>query len=241
MGSSRRHLLIAGAAWLILSAAAVALIAGIQVLPEIASREAEIENRAFVLLTVLAAPVLMFVVVGLVYSAWRFRAPPGDDRDGPAIHGDTAVQAVWVGISAILVLGLFVYGAVGLLEIRGATDADYLIQARAEQWEWHFVYPGGVESDELHVPVGQRVEIDITSDDVLHSLWVPAFGVKQDAVPGRVTRIFVSVDQAGVYRGQCAELCGLGHTVMLFDTTAQTEAELDAWLADQPAASAEPS
>ena len=236
MTSPRRHLLIAGAAWIVLSVIAMALMAGVQILPEIASREAEIMDATFVLLTVAAMPILMLVVVGLVYSAWRFRAGPGDLEDGPPIHGHIGFQSVWVGVSALLVVGLFAYGAVGLVEIRGGTQADYRIEVQAEQWKWHFIYPGDqhVESKELHVPVGVRVELDITSLDAIHSLWIPAFGIKQDAVPGRVTRIFVTVNEAGLYRGQCAELCGLGHTTMLFDTTAESEAELADWLAHQP-------
>jgi cytochrome c oxidase subunit 2 len=234
MPSPRRHLLIAGAAWFVLSAAGMALVAGIQILPQIASREAGIEDEAFVLLTVAAVPVLLLVVVGGIYSVLRFRVPADDLSDGPPIHGHAGVQTAWVGVSTILVLGLFGYGAVGLVDIRGDTDSTYRIEVEAEQWTWHFRYPGSeVDSKELHIPVGQRVELAITSLDVIHSFWVPAFGIKQDAVPGRTTVIHVTVNDAGTYRGQCAELCGGGHTFMLFDTVAQSEAELADWLAHE--------
>ncbi len=230
MTSPRRHLWIAAAIWAVVSVLGAVLVAGIQIIPVIASREAAIENSTFVLLTVLAVPVLMFVVVGLVYSAVRFRAS-GDDGDGPPIHGHRGFQAAWLGISFVLVLVLFTYGAAGLVDIRGEQTADFEVQVSAEQWAWHFTYPSaGITSKELHIPVGERVHLVINSDDVIHSFWVPAFGVKQDAVPGRTTQIYVTATVAGTYPGLCAELCGLGHTDMRFTTVVSDRGALEAWL-----------
>ena len=242
MISPRRHLLIAGAAWVVLSVVAMAVTAGIQILPTVASREAEIEDTTFVLLTVLAMPILMLVVVGLVYSALFFRARgPDDEVDGPPVHGHTGFQTTWVVVSAGLVLGLFGYGANGLLDIRGSQAADFVVQVRAEQWKWHFTYPDyGIETKELHVPLNQRVRVEIQSDDVVHSFWVPPFGIKQDAVPGRTTTIYLTVTTAGHYGGMCAELCGLGHTTMTFDVVAESLDEVEAWLASQPPPEAPP-
>jgi cytochrome c oxidase subunit 2 len=235
--SLRRHLLIAAAAWAVLSIVGAVLVAGIQIIPVIASREAVIENSAFVLLTVLSVPVLMFVVVGLVYSALRFRAT-GDEEDGPPIHGHRGFQTMWLGVSFALVIGLFSYGAMGLIDIRGAQSADFEVQVSAEQWAWHFTYPSaGVTSNELHIPVGERVHLVINSSDVIHSFWVPAFGIKQDAVPGRQTQIYVTTTVAGTYPGLCAELCGFGHTDMHLTAVVSDRAALEAWLSRQPAAS----
>jgi cytochrome c oxidase subunit 2 len=209
------------------------LVAGIQILPVVASREAEIEDAAFVLLTVLSVPVLMFVVVGLAYSAIRFRAN-GDEEDGPPIHGHRGFQAIWLVVSFALVIGLFVYGALGLVDIRGAQESEFQVQVQAEQWAWKFEYPSGVVAKELHIPVGERVHLVVTSKDVIHSFWVPAFGIKQDAVPGRPTQIYVTATVAGTYPGLCAELCGSGHTGMHLTVVVSERAELDAWLSDQP-------
>lgn len=233
MTSARRHLLIAGAIWAVLSIVGAALVARIQILPTIASREAEIEDAAFVLLTVLSVPVLMFVVVGLAYSALRFRAN-GDRRDGPPIHGHRGVQVGWLVVSFVLVIGLFAYGTAGLLDIRGAQSSDFEVQVRAEQWAWHVEYPeSGVKSKELHIPVGERVHLIIISDDVIHSFWVPAFGIKQDAVPGRPTQIYVTATAVGTYPGLCAELCGFGHTDMRLTVVVSDMAALEDWLTQQ--------
>jgi cytochrome c oxidase subunit 2 len=234
--SPRGHFWIAAAAWAVLSIVGAVLVAGIQILPVIASKEAEIEDRAFVLLTVLSVPVLMFVVVGLVYSALRFRAN-GDDSDGPPIHGHRGFQAAWLAISLALVIGLFGYGAVGLLEIRGVQAADFEVQVSGKQWAWHFTYPSGVTSTELHIPVGERVHLVIESTDVIHSFWVPAFGIKMDAVPGRPTQVYLTATEVGTYPGLCAELCGFGHTDMGLDAVVSSSADLDAWLNAQPSAS----
>ena len=235
--NERRHLLVAGAAWVVLSAVAMFLVAGMQIIPVIASKEAEIENRAFVLLAVVSVPVMMFVVVGLVYSAIRFRAG-GERGDGPPVHGHRGFQTAWVGISAVLVLGLFVYGTIGLVDIRGAQTAEFEVSVSAEQWAWHFEYPAtGVASTELHIPVNQRVHLTIRSSDVIHSFWVPAFGVKQDAVPGRITQIYMTANRTGTYPAMCAELCGLGHTGMTMTVVVSDQADLDTWLSQQPQAS----
>jgi cytochrome c oxidase subunit 2 len=236
----QRHLLTAAIVWVVLSVIGMVLVFGVQVLPQIASREAEIENAAFVLLTVASVPVLMLVVVALGYSALRFRATD-ETADGPAVHGHRGFQAVWLGTSMLLVLGLFVYGAIGLLDIRGAQTADFEVNVSAEQWKWHFEYPAaGVKADELHVPTGVRVHLNITSIDVIHSFWVPAFGIKQDAVPGRTTQVYMTVQNAGTYGGVCAELCGLGHTHMTTTVVASDEATIAAWLQQQPKASDNP-
>jgi cytochrome c oxidase subunit 2 len=227
--------------WLVLSVVGVVLVAGMQIIPVIASREADIENSAFVLLTAASVPVLMLVVVGLAYTALRFRATD-EMGDGPPIHGHVGVQAAWVGISVLLVIGLFAYGAVGLVNIRGAQNADFEVNVSGEQWKWHFEYPAtGVKSEELHIPVDRRVHLNITSIDVIHSFWVPALGVKQDAVPGRPTHIRTTATETGTYSGMCAELCGLGHTGMTMTVVVSDQAALDAWLSQQPPGSPAPS
>jgi cytochrome c oxidase subunit 2 len=231
--SPRRHLATAGAVWVVLSVLGIAVVAGLQIIPVIASREAQVENGAFVLLTAASVPVLTFVVVGLVYSALRFRAAD-EMADGPPIHGHTAFQAAWVGVSLLLVIFLFAYGALGLVEIRGAQTADFEVQVEAEQWAWHYKYPNGVRSTELHVPVDRRVPLIVKSDDVIHSFWIPAFGVKQDAVPGHPTQIYMTATRNGTFPGMCAELCGLGHTSMTTTAVVSDQATVDAWLSQQP-------
>ena len=243
--SPRRHLVTAGIVWVVLSILGIILVEQLQILPVIASREAEIEDRAFVLLTAASVPVLLFVVVGLVYTAVRFRASNettgGAMADAPPIHGHLPTQLAWIIVSLVLVLGLFAYGAIGLVEIRGAQTADFEVQVEAEQWAWHYHYANGVRATELRIPVDRRVHLSLKSDDVIHSFWVPAFGVKQDVVPGHPTQIYMTATHSGTYPGMCAELCGLGHTGMTTTVVVADQATVDAWLSQQPKPSPEAS
>jgi len=217
------------------------VIAGVQILPQVASHEAKIEDEAFVLLTIVSMPVFFFVVVGLAYSAFRFRARADEDGDGPPVHGHTGVQAAWLVITFVMVIGLFLYGAVGLVEIRGAQEADYEVHVQGEQWKWTFTYPGGTDEDELHLPVDRRVHLVIESIDVIHSLWLPALGVKQDAVPGRVTEAYTTATDVGTYPARCAELCGFGHTDMTTTVVVSDQAAFDDWLSQETEESPEES
>jgi cytochrome c oxidase subunit 2 len=233
--SARSHFLTVGAIWAVLSAIGIALAAGLQIIPVIASQEAEIENAAFVVLTAASVPVLLLVVVPALYAALRFRARGDEpDADGPPIHGHPRFELAWVALSLAAVLGLAVYGSIGLLEIRGGTDATVEVRAVASQWSWKFEYPDlGVESKELTLPVGQRAHITIVAKDVVHAFSVPAFGVKKDAVPGRETYIYVTPTFTGEYSAQCAEMCGLGHTRMVAVVRVLEGPEFEAWVVQQ--------
>jgi len=231
--SPGRHALVAVLAWAVLSAIGVFLVLGVQIMPQVASHEAEIENNAFVLLTAVSVPVLMFVVVGIVYTALYFRAG-GDTGDGPPVQASSRLQAAWLILTTAMVIGLFVYGAIGLVEIRGAQEATFEVEVHAKQWAWEFDYDdAGFAADELHIPVDQRVHLIINSNDAIHSLWLPALGIKQDAVPGRPTEAYVTATQTGTYSVLCAELCGFGHTIMTSSVVVSTQAELDAWMQQQ--------
>jgi cytochrome c oxidase subunit 2 len=232
--SARRHFVVVATIWVVLSAIGIALVVGLQILPVIASHEAEIENAAFVVLTAASVPVLLLVVVPALYAAVYFRASGEDpDADGPPIHGHPRFEFAWVALSLAAVAGLAVYGSIGLLEIRGGTDAAVEVRAIASQWKWEFEYPGpGVKSKELVLPVGERARITIVGKDVVHAFSVPAFGVKKDAVPGRETFIYVTPTFTGEYRAQCAEMCGLGHTRMLAEVRVLDVADFQAWVAE---------
>lgn len=233
--SARRHFVVVAVIWAVLSAIGIAIVVGLQILPVIASHEAEVENAAFVVLTAASVPVLLLVVVPAVYAAIRFRARDDEpDADGPPIHGHSRFEATWVALSFVAVLSLTVYGSIGLLEIRGGTDATVEVRAVASQWSWKFEYPDlGLESKELTLPVGERAHITIVAKDVVHSFSVPAFGVKKDAVPGRETYVYVTPTFAGEYRAQCAEMCGLGHTRMLAEVRVLEQSEFEAWVTAQ--------
>ncbi len=205
----------------------------------------------------LIAVAVFFVVEGLIlWSVIRYHRKPGDDTLPPQIHGNTIAEAVWTIVPTIIVAFLFVISW-QTLNVVDATSAEpeTRINARAGQFQWSFDYIGadgqivytqlapiGPDGG-MNVPVGRTIRLFLTAaeTDVIHAFYVPQFLFKRDVVPGRVNQFDFNVDedQAGqTFRGQCAELCGAGHSIMLFDVHAMTAADFDAWLADKVAAAA---
>jgi cytochrome c oxidase subunit II len=164
----------------------------------------------------------------------------------PQVHGSLRLESLWTAIPIITVLGLF--GATLLVLNRmEATSArpGTVIRVEAFRWGWAFRYPDlgidvsgiGSPGPEIVVPVGEPVRLTVTSADVVHSFYVPQFLFKRDAVPGRESSFDFTVEDAGTYRGQCAEFCGIYHSRMPFTVRAVSRAVYDAWVTAQPKSS----
>jgi cytochrome c oxidase subunit 2 len=207
---------------------------------EEASTAAHDIDQLLDIMIVLSSFVFSVVMVMLTYALWRWRAKPGDESDGEPIHGNTKLEIAWTVIPTVIVL----VGA-GLswhtLDKIEAHDADRMvINVNSQQYEWDFQYPeqGGIESRELHVPVGRQIEFKMHALDVLHSFWVPEWRIKKDNVPGITTRAIVTPNKIGTYSVVCTELCGYGHSTMRAKVVAESPADFEAWAAQQEAAAA---
>lgn len=227
MPSARRHTVAFVVAWLVTTALALWIVAAIPFNPPGGSAEAEIIDDAFRFLSLLAVPVFTFVLVALAYSVVVFRrsGPPGDDpRPMPEPR---VVAPIWVTVTAALAIFLIVNpGLTGMAALGWFEDRrpDLVVRVEAQQWSWKITYDGyGVtvpKATELVLPKDRRVRFIVTSADVIHSLWIPAFRVKIDAVPGIETTTDATPNRLGsfdadpLYRLQCAELCGTGHARM---------------------------
>ncbi|MCA1824728.1 MAG: cytochrome c oxidase subunit II [Frankia sp.] len=189
----------------------------------------------------------IFLVNGvLIYAVIRYRRRPDDDGSlPPQTHGNTAAEVTWTVIPLIVVLGLFWLSYTGIKEIdKPHKTYGAVIQVQGFQWFWTFNYgnnvtvkPGPRPEDYpvLVVPYGENIKIVETSDNVIHSFYVPNFLFKRDVVPDRENTFEFRVDVPGVYRGQCAEFCGTGHAMMNFVVRAVTRGEFDKWYAEQKA------
>ncbi len=236
----RRDWQIVVAIWVVLTAVLEFAVFNWSMLPEGYAREAEIVNEAYVLLLALAAPVFAFMLAMMGYSVIRFRGNGDPTEDGPPMAGSPRVVGVWLLITSCLTLAVLINpGFVGLADIRGSSSADMVVGIEGQRWNWKATYENGVESkDELVLPVHTRIRFDVTSTDVLHSFWVPAFAMKIDAVPGRTTEMFVTTERTGDHaddfnvRVQCAELCGLSHGSMAMPVRVVEQDEFDAWLSE---------
>lgn len=198
--------------------------------------------------------LVIFVLVGgtLAYAMLRFRARSSADEHAeppPQSHGNPVIELSLVVAS----LGALVFIAVPTIkdiwfdyDVPKAERADALqIMATGHQWWWQFQYPkvevklpyGGeaplTTANELVIPVGKPVHIELRTADVIHSFWVPKLAGKVDMIPNRANHLWLQADKAGYYYGQCAQYCGLSHAVMRFRVIALPEAEYKAWLANQ--------
>lgn len=203
----------------------------------------------------LVAVVIFFLVEGLIlWSVIRYRRKPGDDALPPQTHGNNIAEAVWTIVPTLIVAFLFVISWQTLNVVDATSKApDTRIHAQAGQFQWSFDYlaedgtilftqlaPVGPDGG-LNIPTGRTIQLLLTSPDVIHAFYVPQFLFKRDVVPGRTNAFEFEVgeDQAGqTFRGQCAELCGAGHSVMLFDVHAMTAEDFDAWLSAKVAGAA---
>jgi cytochrome c oxidase subunit 2 len=239
MRESRRDIVWVAALWGVITLLAEMWVAGAEMVPLGLSREAEIVDDAFDLLLVLAVPVVTFVLVVLGYSVARFRTTT--DETGQPVRTNSRFVGAWVAISSgLAVLVIITPGFTGLDELRGEPDSDLTIEVTAEQWNWTFRYVEAdvtvEDADELVLPVGERVRFLVTSTDVIHSLWIPGFRIKIDAVPGRVTEVLTTPTETGRFREdpnlrvQCAELCGTGHARMDAAVHVVDAGEFGAWL-----------
>ncbi|PKM21224.1 MAG: cytochrome c oxidase subunit II [Gammaproteobacteria bacterium HGW-Gammaproteobacteria-15] len=138
-----------------------------------------------------------------------------------------------LSITVLLLIGI----PVGQRMLPLADDNALKIEVTGHQWYWQVYYPGhAIElTDELHIPVNTPVYLQLTSADVIHSFWVPRLGVKLDMLPGRTNVLRLEASEAGIYRGQCAEYCGLGHAHMQFSVIAHEQAAFATWLKEHSA------
>jgi cytochrome c oxidase subunit 2 len=210
---------------------------------EVASEEKKPIVTLFNVMIVLSSLVFSVVMTMMIYAIWKFRAKPGDESDGEPIHGNTRLEIIWTVIPTIIVIFGGIYSTIVLDDIEAKADGPVMeVDVTAQQFAWKFDYPKqGVTSNELHVPNGTQLELHLTALDVLHSFWVPEWGIKRDLVPGSnlpgqdeiddVVR--VTPDKDGTYSVVCTELCGWGHATMRAPAVVESQSEFDAWAKQQ--------
>lgn len=234
----RKTWLPVGLLWLGYTVLLVALTKYVNVLPTEWAEEAHVVDEAFLLLMYLGAPVMAIVLAVMTWGAIGWRSSGAAREDGPNQHNNRVLVTTWlIGTSALAIGILINPGFVGLAEIRGEPSSDYVIELEAAQFFWEVTYHNGATAlDELVVPAEKRVRYDVSSIDVVHSFWVPAFRVKIDAVPGVPTQAYVTATAEGTIdddinlRVQCAELCGAGHANMAMPVRVVSEAEFNEYV-----------
>jgi cytochrome c oxidase subunit 2 len=204
--------------------------------------------------------IAVVVYGAMFYSIFKHRKSVG--HKAATFHHNTMVEIIWTTIPFIILIVMAYPATKTVLAMRDSSNPDMTVKITGYQWKWEYDYqqdgfkfmsvlstpreqlegkaPKGenylLEVDNpMVVPVGKKIRVLLTANDVIHAWWVPEFGVKQDAIPGFIRDSWFRADKAGTYRGQCAELCGKDHGYMPIVVVAKEQADYDLWLADQKA------
>jgi cytochrome c oxidase subunit 2 len=206
--------------------------------PHTAEQASTMAPRVDALWYFLVGLTLFFVVLiaGFeVVFALRYRRRSEDEVPLP-VTGALRLEVLWIAIPLVLSMAIFVWGAGLFYSIARIPDEGLEIYVTAKQWMWRIQHmEGRREINELHVPAGRKVLLTMTSEDVIHDFFVPAFRVKQDVLPGRYTRLWFQATKPGRYRLFCAEYCGTQHSGMIGWVHVMEPADFQAWLSGRPA------
>ncbi len=195
------------------------------------------------LMLIIGVAVYVIVVGLFVIAAVRPRRRPNAAEAEAQLHagggrGSAAIILVAGAIiPAIILVVVFAATVHAMTAFTGGGANPLAIQVIGRDWWWEVRYPqsGITTANEIHIPVGQTVKVELTAGDVIHSFWVPELQAKQDAIPGQTNTLLLDARQPGTYRGQCAEYCGLQHAHMAFYVIAQSPAEYAAWVQQESA------
>jgi cytochrome c oxidase subunit II len=239
-----RHIVAIVSALVVLLADASAALAGnggfAPVSPESPNADGISQSWWFVTAFVFGIFLLVEVLLVLFVVRYRRRNRPRE-ADGAQIHGANRLELAWtIGPVVILfAIAAFVFAKLpGIQDVPAATggEENLVIEVTGTQFTWSYRYPNGVVAiDRMRAPEGRTVELKVTAPDwdVVHSWWIPALGGKIDAIPGRINTTWFEAKRAGVFLGQCAELCGIYHAKMLASVEVLPAAEFDAWLSER--------
>lgn len=188
----------------------------------------------FTLVMILSVLVFLLVAVVLILILYRFRERQAGEPSRRS--GDRRLEIAWTATPAVLLTVVFVLMLRTMDAVDGGADeAEMTVEVIGHQWWWEYRYPdlGVVTANELHLPVGVPVRLELASDDVIHSFWVPRIGWKMDLMPNDTNVMTVTLDETGVFDGACAEYCGTQHAWMRVRLVAQPQSDFDAWVAAQ--------
>jgi cytochrome c oxidase subunit II len=196
--------------------------------PGAAASSGKVDSAFFFM--VAAAGVLLLIVMTVIavfvlrYSARRHPHPR-------AVKDSVALEIVWTVVPLLLVMVMFYFGWIDFDFIRNPPAGALPVEVTARQWSWLFRYPNGREDDVLRAPAGRAVKLTMTSIDVVHCLFIPAFRIKEDCVPGLKTHLWFEAGETGSYDLFCSEYCGVGHSHMRSRVIVMPAADFDLWYA----------
>ena len=193
----------------------------------ITGESGRIVEHVFIYVAVISVALLCLITILMIYFVVRYRRsrhPQPQD-----IRGSTWLEIVWTLVPTILVMTMFYYGLTGFTTLREPPEGAMKVKVTARMWSWSFEYENGAKAETLRVPVGKAILLLLTSQDVIHSFYIPAFKIKQDAVPGMENHLWFKPTEVGTFEVLCAEYCGLQHATMLTKVEVLQEEEFKTW------------
>ena len=200
-------------------------------MPHAGTALAEDIDKLFVAVTWLSVFLFVLIVGAAGYWTYKHRRQPGDEKklSTPTYH-NPAIEIFWAVGPLLVCLGLFHWGVVQYFNLRVAPGGSEEVKVRGRKWAWEFEYANGKVTDKLNVPVGKPVRLIMTSQDVIHSFFVPDFRIKQDVIPGRYSTVWFEAREVGENQVFCTEYCGASHSDMLTKVVVMPQKDFKDWL-----------
>lgn len=186
-------------------------------------------DSTFFIIFAITIIMLIGIVATTIYFVVKYRRQKYP-RPTATKNYSILLETIWTVVPSVIVILMFYYGWVSYKTLRNVPEHALQVKVTGHQWSWSFEYTNGKTSNKLYVPVGKPVKVRITSTDVIHSFYIPAFRVKRDAVPGMETYVWFSPAKTGSYDIFCAEYCGVGHSSMITTVEVLPEREFQEWL-----------
>ena len=201
-------------------------------MPEQATDIAKQVDNLYGFLLVVSFIACAILIGGMVYFSVKYRRKSATDKT-PYITHDTRLEILWSVVPLIIFLFVFAWGWVVYHDMRTMPQNALEVHVTGKQWAWTMEYKNGVKATELVVPVNKNIKIIMTSEDVIHSFYVPSFRIKQDAIPGRYTNLWFRAEKLGEFHVFCTEFCGTNHSGMLTKVRVVSQEDFDKWLIEE--------
>lgn len=179
---------------------------------------------------IIGADIILFLIVVVTMFVFVYKYNKNRHPHAVSIHGNVALETLWTAIPVVLVLFMFYLGWTGYIQTRVVPKTAMDVKVLARQWSWSFQYANGKQSDTLFVPQGRPIKCLLSSVDVIHGFYIPAFREKQDVIPGRVRYLMLYPENLGNYEITCSQYCGLDHALMMTRLIVLPKDKFDKWL-----------
>ena len=203
-------------------------------MPPAATKIAEQFDTLYIFLLVISLISCVLVIGGMIYLAYKYRRQTEEQKTAYIAHNAT-LEFLWSFIPFVLFMVVFAWGWILFHDMRTPPKDAFEVHVTGQKWYWDFTYKSGkVSTGEFVVPADTDIKLIMTSRDVLHSFFIPAFRIKQDVVPGRFTTLWFKTSKVGEYQVFCTEYCGDQHSKMLAKVKVLPKADFEKWLQDNP-------